>query len=1726
MNQFYSPPKLVKRLAILFLLLTGINHLSRAQAPTISYPSAAANLTRGYSQGNLTIKLVFNGVCTGTVRLGLPASVTYVPGTITKTSGTAGVSIAEASIADLSKPTFSISGVAAIGDEITFTVARRAGCGVLATAKDSVYFVAGAGCSDGSEVAGAVNTYNLIAPALSLTPPAALVGTVVGATTTRTTTITNGGNGSTDTVRFYVVYPSAGIVNTSGTNAITANAVSFTPSSTSGDTLFYKIYGATIFGGNSTFDNAETVTITEPIRVAKCNTTTTYAARWGRTATAICQTATATSSMTMATGVPNYSSIVGAYIGFVDKCTPFEYTMTMSNTGSGNPVAATMFDLRILQGQAGGGSSVAGFDTTVFNFSNIRIGTTSIPAANITWGGTGGTVMIIELNNLFSTDPDGAGTGLEDIDGDGFFDDLYPGRSVVLRVAVAVKCDIACNRDKNNSEIGAQLSYREMCAALRVTASKQSAGILYITETVFTGTAYVPANIIEGTPFRFQAKESHFQNSSFADGVNTRYKWKIALPPGMTVSGTGSPLYGATAATYTLVSGGASGVDTVEYTSTSSALNNYFINLVYACSGPPGPISIYYSLEKIANSSTGCTCQGKLICTTVSSTTVCIGAPCAAGPKNYVPIVKRASGSFGWTNYSMATRQVETSISAYDLSKALYLDTINIHCTALQSNAANNLHIELVLPKTSLAPTGLDKLTPIRAVSQFYRGGSLVSTCTTSTFSAAASTATDQAVDFDLSPCLSSLPGGSLLANDSIASVVTYVVATNDGLPTNDVQSGTSNIYYNINGTGGRDFCNTLVPEMYLTGLIRTNGSNSYAASGCTPSTLGVGTNYLGNRFNTAGLDFATEFRPAFYVDSIVTTIPSGYNLVSVGYQPQAGGLSLSLTPTSVTGNVYSYVNPGTGAWASARITVSNAYGLLVPITVVGNCATVNSEVINTKIYVRDYYYAYAGGATPAGLAREFTTGVGGAGKSQGIAYLTANKPDIQLANLTGTVQGTKPSHSWDVRISNTSLSTAPYTWFAIPTNPDITVTELKEISSGTVIAPISYSGGNWYQLSTAGVASAASKDYRITFSYSACTTDSIKLFGGWNCTAYPSDPSTYTCGKDSLFLKLNPLNSQVQLSVTRQPGGGSSIPLCTTDSTLLVLNSAQAANLVNPYVTFTPPAGFTLGSTIKVEYPLGSGDYQNATVSTLPGGVYKIDLSAHTGIGANGMLGTASANTILYPAGQDRQAKIKVDFTTDCAYTSGTSFTFFGFGSKPCADPAIDNGISATTSALNISGAAAAGGAGGTMSFGATTVSCGTATTLSLSTVPTGAPTQAGDTIIYTLPAGLVYAGGFTKGTNCATCDIVASAASNKVKIKLQTGVAATNTLAYSFDVAPNTAGCGVVNITSEFKRSISSLLCSGVPCSSSSVVIASGISPNITCEKPNLQISNAQLVDTNMWIMGYGYPNKVWLSYTNNGTQAYTGGVDSVEFFCGSSTTSFATRPLTKSLAIGASDSDSYTVFVTPGTCTIGELVTARIKGTTSAGTQQCICSEASYLMVGAPLPLDFLSMNSTVRDCAVSLDWTYNLSSNHQLNSFVVERSREGSAFAKVATLAPSAETYIDVTPNAGLWLYRIKAIGSDGKSAYSSSMKVNTSKCNGNTISVYPNPMAEVMQIVLQGTARESRYTLSDALGRQVQEGQLQSNSNNTVSVANLPAATYLLKVIVDGAVSTQQIHVIK
>lgn len=210
----------------------------------------------------------------------------------------------------------------------------------------------------------------------------------IGQCTTRTTTITAGGaNVAINTLRIFIVYPNQAVENSTNNNAIVANGISFTPTANSGDTLFYKIYGATIFNGNNLFENGELVTISEPITVTKCGTpqnATIYGASWGVSQTEICEWTTATSSVTMASGVPAVTRTHNI-IRSTDMCERGIYEFTITNTGTGGQKDGAMYNINQLVGWTAS-NSIALHNYSIANYEiqrkldSVRIGSLSTNA--------------------------------------------------------------------------------------------------------------------------------------------------------------------------------------------------------------------------------------------------------------------------------------------------------------------------------------------------------------------------------------------------------------------------------------------------------------------------------------------------------------------------------------------------------------------------------------------------------------------------------------------------------------------------------------------------------------------------------------------------------------------------------------------------------------------------------------------------------------------------------------------------------------------------------------------------------------------------------------------------------------------------------------------------------------------------------------------------------------------------------------------------------------------------------------------------------------------------------------------------------------------------------------------------------------------------------------------------------------------------------------------------
>ena len=213
--------------------------------------------------------------------------------------------------------------------------------------------------------------------------------------------------------------------------------------------------------GDNLFEPDETVTITEDICVANCDKSriSHHEMAWG-CESRFCNTVKRQDIVRLGQGSVNVGFSSSGSTPALDGgyCSNGSQTVTFTNTGvEVDAGTGTMFDI-----STGIGISDS-FKVAIngYKITGIKIGNITIPSfAN--------TLIDIKNNPLFSTDPDGAG-GLQDMDGDGFFDDLAVNEKFEITVNYEVDCGVSltnredyCTNDFEAS-FSARLDYTDLC---------------------------------------------------------------------------------------------------------------------------------------------------------------------------------------------------------------------------------------------------------------------------------------------------------------------------------------------------------------------------------------------------------------------------------------------------------------------------------------------------------------------------------------------------------------------------------------------------------------------------------------------------------------------------------------------------------------------------------------------------------------------------------------------------------------------------------------------------------------------------------------------------------------------------------------------------------------------------------------------------------------------------------------------------------------------------------------------------------------------------------------------------------------------------------------------------------------------------------------------------------------------------------------------------------------
>ncbi len=1693
---------LKKRIVLFIIPIFFLKNTSIAQI--ISYPVSAESITRGLDTTLLTVRIDFP-VCTNPIiRIDLgatnsPGLIDYIPNSVAKIGGTATLNIAESNISNLQAPEFSVNNTGA-GEYIIFSIKRRANCGIAAATKDHISVM---GSCDFKEIDPNINTYNLKAPALTLIAPAVLSNINLTSSYNRNITITNGGNGCLDTLSFWIKYNTGEAT----LNSLKIGATILTASYQNADSAYFVISG-TLLSSDKLLCNGESVVFTENFTPHKCNAVTTYGDAWYSHLNTICESDVVTSGITMNNNLPNLvASIPGA--DRFDYCFKGEnkiQTIRLVNTGTG---PASNIELLIRNHIPGSFTGLNYFDTTVVwnvkNKNGVVIGSVSnFTNVNLAYPYNASCIQTSALN-------EGKGQLSSNIILAGG-DTLY---IEVVTKTLNLGCSaLACYYSAiGHVGIQTQVSYKNQCGSGSYVENYKT--LLARNYTYFN---YTVENISDINGY---GANNTFDLNLYFSSFNT-----MNHPGGNGTTLLAIPLLGTSLSPT---------VSTVSFNSWSLPVNvindTMFVgpfpqNTFYAYGNLTIPMQAICGtggLKEInafiLNQYDACSPVLKMSCQK-STIYVHCNVPCSGGGATPISFNLRRINYGGVDNdndgkpdatgtINLALIKDHRSVNG-DTLQGKWAVKIFPNNNTLDPNYGNNfnyVYVDFEQGTNGIGQPGTLTALP-NATAQVWRAGVLVGTITSSP------TIIGTKAHYEFSAA--SLPLGIWQPGDSVSIAAKYTVNQYNCDRYGKLnQSGfdlffTKNFVYSSYTPKTTPQIAPIENEVYT--CDEYNDYNQISRIWLSPwMYAGQVINGCSNRIeagirqytrNQEGPNvFPYEYRNFFIPDTMKVQVPPTmiYRANSAYFSIPANTISnanvYQIADTLFFINLKSFYTP----YGGSIVPLDETEDKYIYFSVDRNCNTTPGT--------------YVASTNTMGIGNGVNTPIvkyqHSSSLTQGLGYIY-NAPQPVLSG-GGNVISSDGSATWSVVLQNISNNTsASFTYFYLTPTNSINNIVVKE--GATIITP---DANGFYQLGN--LATSATRIFTITGDAKSCAKDSMRVNQGWGCNNYPTIFNSQSCNQ-TLWLKVENYQSQIQLTVAKQPTIPN-IPLCNNETVEFVMNSAQAAFADNPVFIVTPPTGLDITSG-EIEYPLGSGNWQIIT-PTIGGGLYTYNIEDHTQVQTlwnnKGLPGTLD-----YPGIDQRQAKLRINFSTTCDFTSGAKMTVQQRADKPCGNPistSLGYNNVVRTDPINITGAGGAGAMSFNLTLNPNTISCGIVN-IGGSVTPIGAATTITDTVVVTLPAAVTYAGSFSGAPNASYISSTAGAGGTTIlKIKIADGIMPGTIIPYSFNVMPDAnSGCGNFTILSESERSFIPLSCGVILCPNKPKVIIGSATNTITVDRPDIEISNFSLYSGNF------APNNtvtVNVILSNLSTTPAPANSLIVEFFCGSNATPFASQPYTTAIPANGSGNENMTIAI-PNVpiCTIGD----GIKMVIRPSALSCLCENTSAPLPGLFLPVVY--KNFTAEKLNNSSLLKFEIDQAVANTTFIIERSVDGINYNSIGTLMSSAAisySYIDVNPVLSANNhYRIKVVSIQGTITYSEVKFVRFAKKN--KIDIYPIPASTSLNIVLSDELVNKPIVIGlyNTQGQVVMKTILNRVSfTEKIDISQLSAGVYHLKITSDNKIVTDK-----
>ncbi len=1498
--------------------------------------------------------------------LNFPPGVNYSVGSAVITGGTIGYTITEIDITNLNAPVLGISNGGnptinwGVGHQVIFTVARDADCPAAqhAIAGNTFKDTVGIAYEDGGVVTNAEDNNPFYAPyncdyaSLSiLTIP--VVSTTVGRPETRDITIRQGGNGCTNSFEYFVVIGSD--INDYefmyGATLLAPHTA--TPNGLgTADTLFYTVdlsaapYAGTVGNGDNCYDNGEDIIFTESFSTGGCNNVTVrHHAQWGCDGQ-LCQEASPqTGAVNFVNGVPVLTLTVPSGATNEELCDTMTHTVRITNTGSAtNPAGgAVALDVAVIFGLGSNGSPIAtpsnntlwGSDFRGTRFwDNFRIGGTPVADSalyyNNSVGNSRGFAAYLR-ENFLTTDPDGPG-GLDDIDGDGYFDDLAAGESFDVSFDFWIDPRENCGEGRFDYMVWEHkyfdVTFRDQCLQLRPPVRVDLGYRNIIRDYLNSTTESFPTDIYDGENLTIGVKPHFYNNGYLCEGepmfTSSKATWSMELtvPAGLdTMVGV---MTDADLAAYnpTITKVG----NKIIYTLDRYVFDTLNFPLTFDCAQYSGPqvMNIPYTTHYFCGTPGVDTCFYREVhCGSVDIAIHCPG-PCT-GPVTFQFDANRTTP--GYTDGTKTTL-VTLDPAIHDTKVYNPFDTMLVRSGAYIADTALStllFDIELTLPNggTDLLTflngeviiddisSGLGRQTFVldgmAANLTNVSGNNYVYTVDVSRYTDSVSTTFLYGGE----------DGSAVYTRDSVWINVRFAVGDNFTAETLHEISPLRGEHYTFVANGDRKACDNLGDKAFYTKV-------SFRPSSSAPNVQGCNTtrpNFYITHGSVSGDNHPNEYRAPMYWDSTALTLPSyfipGTNITFT----DAVGNPL---PNSINGDVLTIYRPVGHADRDKRTTYYPRFNA----DIIATCETPEVTRLEGVVHFKEYAY-HPDASVHVDRALSTATNV------------TFIPPTWAFQALTPVRDGVEDSVSWDIELCNTTANTdVDYNWLLIEPQPNIVIAAIYDVSTGSEVPLVFNTVNDSTFVELGGLTRADCQEVRIYATYGDCSAQTLVVRHGWDCVAYPTDYSTKTsaCYR-TVNLVVDPKPSEVQLSVVQQPTTTQS--LCVDTTFIIELNSAQLADLVNPSFEITGITGVSFTS-VEVEYPKNSGNIETLTPTMLTNKAV-IDLLDHSVIGGlQAIKGTSTTST-------PDERKVVIELTTQfgCGFASNTSLAFAAKADRPCGEPATGNGVEVKSTPIQISGTTNTYEAFIGITIAPDTVtSCSAPTNVRVQTTIIGGTTSNTDTTAVELPVGVTYdLGSFacTSPTCPTSIEVDTFNGYERLRFAYPAGVATGTTLDYSFDIIGSpSGGCSPTeNIEIKSYVQINGLTCGGTACGPIRVVTGES-SETITIEKPSLVINNMTGFSAENLNGSQDYT--LAFDIINNGTSANAG--LAIDYYCADAAgnpigTSIGSSNTVVSIANGETITHS-TDFTAPASCNNIDGIAAII---VPGGGNQCMCDTVSF-------------------------------------------------------------------------------------------------------------------------------------------------------------------------------------